>query len=330
MGHGPRPPRGWQQRPEAVAGMAATALAAWSLVAHPDAPRSHYVAVLVLVGSGGWIAGWVTARAEVRMFALVIVVPVCAATALSLPQWGWGSPAVPPLGYSNANAALLTAGVAALLPLTSMPTARTWARVLVGVLVVASVVSGSRAGAASCVLLLALWPVVRRGSASASQAWSALVIVGGFALTVGLGWRHLRGFPSPSWAAPLSDVRIALWSDALELAATSPLVGVGPGNFATLSKTAASDADLAWAHSAPLQVLVELGATGLLLVIVVTACLLRALGWASAVFAILLLQPMIDYVLAFPAVVAAFGFVLGGLSIDRARGPSPRRREAQA
>ncbi|MDQ3326620.1 MAG: hypothetical protein M3529_13165, partial [Actinomycetota bacterium] len=99
----------------------------------------------------------------------------------------------------------------------------------------------------------------------------------------------------------------------LDMVGAAPLRGHGAGSFTEHSDLAAGDADLAWAHSEPLQVAAELGLVGAALAAALVAWVLVAARHAAPLFAVLLLQSTIDYVFHFPAVVLSFGLVLGAV-----------------
>lgn len=129
----------------------------------------------------------------------------------------------------------------------------------------------------------------------------------------------------------VSTTRTALWSDALHLANEHPVSGVGPGRYQTESPTARADPDLRRAHSAPLQMAAELGWTGWLLLALLTTWVVAALGRGAVLFAVLALQPMVDYTLHFPLVVAVSALVLGAVAatgVGRARATAAEARAA--
>lgn len=163
-----------------------------------------------------------------------------------------------------------------------------WLAVM-GLLVWAVVLSGSRTGALS-MLVLALWGLVDRRLGG----FLRLVLLA-MPLLYGLGWwgmdawgaaghavastEHLRaGFEG----GDISSSRFRIWADTLTLIAQQPWLGVGFGEFNfAWSLTALPNRPVAFfdhTHNLPLQLLVELG---LPLGTLVLALLLAALGQAA-------------------------------------------------
>lgn len=129
----------------------------------------------------------------------------------------------------------------------------------------------------------------------------------------------------------LSRVRHQLWSDALALWREHPVTGGGPGAFVAASPLAASDTDLASAHSSMLQVGSELGLVGCLLFAIL---LLAGLAVASrgarapaligmASWTALGVHSMIDHLYEFPVVTLSAGLVLGWAGSAPRRGHHP-------
>ena len=293
-------------------------LAAWALLVNPAASGGATMAGLVLTAVVGWVVGMAGARVDPVRVSLAIAATVGLTLLLGLPGSLTGSAGAGPLGYANANAALVTAAVAALLNGSSLVRDERLQRRLVmaaAAFGVAAVATGSRAGIVSCLLLFLTWRYLPRWSARTWQLVSAAVLAVGFGLTLVLATTldHTR-----SWLVNItfSEVRVALWADAVEMARSHLVTGVGPGEFAHLSAVARSDPDLRWAHSAPLQVLAELGLVGLVLLAGTIVWMILRMGRMSVVLAVLALQPMIDYVLAFHLVMAVYAVTLGSVAAN--------------
>jgi O-antigen ligase len=128
----------------------------------------------------------------------------------------------------------------------------------------------------------------------------------------------------------LTGTRVVLWHDALVLTSDQPVVGVGPGNFATASPIAAADPDLRWAHNEFLQSGAETGLLGYAFVVGLFLWGFVALGageagraatLSAAGLATLGIHASVDYVLHFPFVALAGAAVVGlGLGAMRAAG----------
>ena len=318
--------------PRTSAGRTATGLmlvlllAAWPLFAVPGAPGAPDAAALILVGVAGWTAGGLVGLHRPLIVAGGLGVAVVAALLSGLPGSLTAAADALPLGYANANAALAVAAVLALVIVAGagvdrrLQPAPTAAAVAITTMVITS---GSRAGMVTCFLLLVTAPLLWRGRPLAWQGASVAILLIAGAVPVWLALAPASSRP-PILVSALSDVRISLWEDALALAGDQPLVGIGAGEFARQSPIAVADADLAWAHSAPLQVLAEQGVVGLLLLASLVGWMVWVLGRHAVFLAILALQPMVDYVLAFPTVVAAYGLALGLAAV------TPPRPEAGA
>jgi O-antigen ligase len=240
------------------------------------------------------------------------------------------APLAAPLGYANANAALLfQAAIASLLiasivRLAVVTVAATGAAV--GFLAVA-ILSGS---GVVVVLLVGLLPLLAVG------VWLGLgrrapLVLGGLlvaalaaSLALGAWYRPGPEQPAPVKAAGrvLTERRLALWQDAWTIMADHPVTGIGPGRFAQESPVALGDRDAVWAHQEFLQLGAEAGAPALLLLLGMFLWALvrlgRAPGWgpahviASMGIAALALHASVDYVLHFwevPVVAAALAAV---------------------
>ncbi|WP_182174592.1 O-antigen ligase family protein [Flaviflexus equikiangi] len=173
---------------------------------------------------------------------------------------------------------------------------------LLGILVISVTAIATQSGPPRCVVvILALF---------LSEVASAIVIYLG----------HRNDWPSYlSAGGSLSSARHTLWSDALSLWATSPVIGSGPGSFTEYSELASTTPHLRAAHSLILQTGAELGVIGvLLLVLLILAGLIYAsqacrpialvamAGWTA-----LAIHSTIDHLEDFPVVAITAGLVIG-------------------
>jgi O-antigen ligase len=159
-----------------------------------------------------------------------------------------------------------------------------------------------------------------------------LIVLATFAVTVVLGLNHGS---LPSLLEELSARRTALWRDAMEIIASEPLFGAGPGMLAQTSPTALADADARWAHSAYLQAGAETGVIGamllgLLLLWVFGALFrsrqdMRLIVIGTAAVTAFAVHAAIDYVARFPAVVIVAA-LLAGLAGSRVPMPAETGR----
>lgn len=131
----------------------------------------------------------------------------------------------------------------------------------------------------------------------------------------------------PSWLSAsesLSSARHTLWSDALSLWATEPVLGSGPGAFTPSSELASSTPDLAAVHSLILQVGAELGAVGVVLLAAqfFGGLLFAARGSrpvaliAMTAWTALAIHANIDHLEDFPIVGFMGGVLLGWSGLD--------------
>jgi len=313
-----------------VAGLlVAGLLAAWLAL---SAARSNGSALGPLVILGGSVAAFGIGRAagvrwDVRPAAVVVII----AAALTL--WSWEdvvhrSPLGRPFGYANATGALFVQAVvaASLLGVRARSlVAKATAAFVAAVFVALAVAVGSTASAvlASAVLIVGLLagPSTRRTvlmclGVAAMAFLLVTLLLASRSPSAGEG-EDLRGLAQ----AALSERRIELWSDALQIIVDRPLFGVGAGRFDEESTVARSDPDARHAHHEYLQLAAETGVVGgLLLVGIFTWGLMRLgvsrwdRGGASVVgagVAALAMHACVDYVLHFPLLPITAAFLLG-------------------
>lgn len=296
-----------------MAGLAlVSALAAWGLLSRADAIGAVDFAGALLAATAAWCLGEVAGRAQPTRTGLALALGLVMWFLSHAPASLEGGAAAPPLGYANANAALLSAAlVAALLASKGARGAeRTWCALSIGALVLLAVAVGSRAGLVSMGLLLVVWPLLERGSTRAWQVWATLALATGTAMTaiVATTWHDAEAIVDT-----LSGTRIRLWSDAVALLAENPVRGVGAGEYAWHGSLARTDADLRWAHSAALQLAAELGLVGAALATLLLVWLMARLHRCAAILSVLALQPLVDHVLDEPLVLITAAFALGTL-----------------
>jgi O-antigen ligase len=313
-----------------VLGGALVALAAvWTLVAPRAAPgaRGRVVALLALV-AGSYAAARLLARVARWLPPLIVAVAVAGAFAATAPSSLYAHPLTPPLGYANANGALVAQGAFAGLLLAILgrrPALRAASvSVTLGGVGVA-VLIGARAPAL-LVLLLAPLALLGRSERSARRVVVGLCAVFAAVLlvTVAVGATARDGHAA-GVGALVEDVvtarRVALWGDAWDLMASSPARGVGVGRFAAQSPTALADADAAWAHHGFLQQGAEQGIGGFALALALPlwgfARLAASRGRdaativGAAALAALGIHACLDYVLHFAAVPVAAAALVG-------------------
>jgi len=145
----------------------------------------------------------------------------------------------------------------------------------------------------------------------------AAVLLAGLALAVLIGARHN---PIDSRLGLRSPDRSAATSVALDLVSAHPLTGVGPGHawFAWTPPDGHARV-IHYVHDEYLQLLVELGAIGLALLLCLLAAVVRAIRrragplWAGAVAALVALtvHSGFDFLWHLPAILITVGLVIG-------------------
>jgi hypothetical protein len=235
------------------------------------------------------------------------------------------------LGYPNATAAFSVQVLALLMVAWSDASDRGGRlRVAAGAVSVGVVIIllGSLAGIVTGLLVLGARFLLMPGGSSAKRAAASagflLVMTAAGQLIVAAKGRA----PALAWA--LSQRRLDLWSDAMDLAATALVVGHGPGTFGVLSPTALSDPDTRPAHSVLLETMAEQGLIGAALLAALVAWgywrlanrPTRAVLVGIAAWTALWLHSLVDYVADSPMVMLAAGVVLGASVC-----PSPRAHD---
>ncbi|MEU7279869.1 O-antigen ligase family protein [Streptomyces sp. NPDC045431] len=167
-------------------------------------------------------------------------------------------------------------------------------------------------------------------------ALAALAVAAG--LLAGMPWAVAAGAvpagPAASVEGPLTSYRTQVWRDAVGVARTDPLLGVGPGRFGALSATAQqSPRSDGKPHSAPLQQAAEQGLVGVVLLAALCGWLLYGL-WrsprptpvalsAAAALTALAAFAAVGSALSFTPVTTAAG-LLAGLATAHAPATVPR------
>jgi peptidoglycan/xylan/chitin deacetylase (PgdA/CDA1 family)/O-antigen ligase len=232
-----------------------------------------------------------------------------------------GGPGEGPFEYANARAAFFLIGGTAGLMLFYRTRGRlAWVTLgLTAVMMLVPTLADARTASvmsAFVVVAALLGPERLRGRivVMASAGMAAIILLAAV-------WVAARQGPGGLVSA-LGPRRVALWGEALELSATNPWVGVGPGRFAEVSEVALRDEDARWAHNDFLEVGAETGIIGLSL-------LLTVFGWgflrlwgssgppeqvilAATVLGSLGVMATTDYMLHFPAIPMSVAALVGG------------------
>jgi peptidoglycan/xylan/chitin deacetylase (PgdA/CDA1 family) len=163
-------------------------------------------------------------------------------------------------GYANARAAFFVlATVAALMVALLERRARLISFAAAVLFASVPVATGARAGTVVVggVFAAAVLAFTGRPAPAISALAAASVIVALLATTA-IAFSREPG----SVDRALGSRRVRLWREAADIMAAHPIVGVGPGRFASVSSIAGSDPDARWAHHEFLHVGAETGIPG--------------------------------------------------------------------
>lgn len=305
--------------------------ATWSMIAaagRPARPEGLLLALLAVTAgyATGRIAGALLPVAAPAGMALAIVVAT-----LVMPGRLSGTADTPPLGYPNADAALLVLATgAACCAAWSAPSPplRLVLRALGAGAGALALALGSTAGFAASVGVLlcslAASHMRRRLLALVGFALATAIAVGG---TYAVATDTLPSGLSASLAGQLTAPRVELWRDAVGMAEDHPVRGVGPDRFRVESAGALTATEgPPTPQSAVFQVAAEQGLPGLALLGAAFAWVLCTL-WrsprstpvvltAGAALTGLAMLATVDHVLSYAVVTAAAG-ILAGLAAAR-------------
>jgi O-antigen ligase len=233
----------------------------------------------------------------------------------------------PPLGYHNADAALLVLATGAACCAAWGPGCATTLRAALWLVAAAAAVTALLLGSAAA---FAAGTAVLLCSAAAARMRHRLLGLAGLAVAAliavsanyAVAVDALPAGLSQSLAGQLTAPRVALWHEAVHLAGQHPLRGVGPERFAEESTPLPTDTPTAETpQSAPLQLAAEQGVPGAALLGAAYLWTLCAL-WrspqptpvvltAGAALTGLGMLATVDHVLSCTAVTAAAGLLAG-------------------
>jgi O-antigen ligase len=305
------------------------ALAGWAQLSSTVVGGDPGPTVTLVLATGG--AAFL-ARAVTRLHGTIV--PAGAAIAIAVYTASFGTeiaagPLSGPLGYTNAGAALYVVAVGAA-GLVVVRARRWWVRLPFAALGLAlaalpwftDVIAGMGTGAVVIGAMAVLVTVPR-----ATWGWTvplfataaALALVG----TVVAGIVYQGDGRGDLAASTLTERRLVLWSEAIDIMVDRPLLGVGPGRFGEVSPTAREDPDAVWAHHEPLDVGAETGVPGALLLTLIvfwafawlhieSGCRGAALG--AVLLSVAFAHACTDYVWHFAAVPIMLAAVIGTAS----------------
>ena len=324
------PPRGHSLLGDAIGLALAAGLAAWILVAAERSggsaagPLGLLLGVVVAYGIGRLVAS--------RWIAAPVVAIVAGAAILFVASWAelsGDNPLAAPLGYQNANAAFFVQALAAAVTLLGheqIVVVRGLAAVASLTFMAVPFITGSSAAGVSSLLVLIVGSLVFLGW---WRPWMLAAIVAGL-LAVLLGTMLLgasystRPEDRPACRGGLTETRLALWHDAIDLTVHHPVTGVGAGRFAEASPVAAADPDRRHAHQEYLETAAESGVLGglLLVCLVVWVTVRTGIGGgiratiAAAAVAALGIHASVDYILHFPSIPTTSAGLAGAASAE--------------
>ncbi|MEU9783047.1 O-antigen ligase family protein [Streptomyces phaeochromogenes] len=261
------------------------ACAAWSLItaaAHGGRPEGVLLAVLAV--AAGYASGRICGE-------LLPVAAPCAGALAGLglavvsPHTTQGTQVISPLGQTGATAALLavSAGSACCAAWAARPPGlRLVLRLLAAGIAATAAVLGSTSGFAACLAVLlcslAADRMQHRGLGLGGLALAAVLVTGA---TWAVTENALPDGLTTSLEGQLTQHRVLLWQDALDMTGREPGLGVGPGRFSELSPTVTQSLlPDGKPHSAPFQQAAEQGVVGVALLAAVFCWVLYAL-WRS-------------------------------------------------
>lgn len=303
--------------------------------------------------AGGTAAFWgarLLSRYEPSLVPLVVV-GLATVLVLDAPEGIWtGAPRAGPWHYSSITGAFFTQAAIAALMLSLQRWAMTLrALAVAAAIVLASVTVATKTWTAAVIVLLAVPAMVlsRRGPNGARLAVAACaglflaalagsILLGGRYNFVDLGSRKANDASLVDSYWGLSERRVALWSDAIDIMTTNPGVGVGPDRFRLISPVVQTDKDEPWAHNDFLQLGAETGVLGIVLLVGVFLWAFIRLfevdppSATTALGAVALtalgVQATVEYILHFPEVVLAGAALVGtGVGTRGGHGDAPDR-----
>ncbi len=314
---------------------AAVAWTYWSSTRADDAPAGLAVSGLL---AGAAMAFW-TARLVSRhepTAVPLVVVAFAGVLVLAAPGGIWTpEPRAGPWDYSSITGAFFAqAAIAALmLAFSRWPSSLRTAAVAAAVML-ASVTIATKTWTAAIVLLLAVPAValsrrgpggprlvVAGGAAFFLAVLAGSIVLGGRYTFVDLGTKKANDASLADSYGGLTERRVALWSDAVDVMSENPVNGVGPGRFRQVSPVVQTDRDEPWAHNDFLQVGAETGLLGFVLLVglflwgFARLATIGSPGTTVALGAVALtalgVHGCVEYVLQFPAVVLAGAALVG-------------------
>lgn len=159
--------------------------------------------------------------------------------------------------------------------------------VMIALLVIAIIMTGSRGGFISCVISLSVIPLSLgelrwKHRAVLASVLSVGLYIGADLLLASEVWERLATIDDELFGGSVSN-RVPVWQSGIASFLNNPVLGVGAGAYWTVTLDALGDGDVA--HNSFLSVLVELGLVGLLLyvasLITVTKSLLQLESWTK-------------------------------------------------
>ena len=327
------------RRPVAIGAAAWVAAAAWTFVSSAISGGNPWPTVGVIAAAGGsFAAAWTLGR--IKRWAAPGAVLVAAGSLALRFDVASRRPTGGPFGYVNATGAFYLLGAfAGLMIAAASERAAVRATGVIGAIACATVpfAGGSVAAAllsvavpAIALVLTAVWSA--RAAIAVLAGLTAATFVGSIALGATYPHASRAGGFARAVTTALTDRRVVLWSEALDLTASRPVAGVGPGRFAFESPTALEDRDARWAHNGFLQQGAETGVPGLVLMLLIFTWTFAVVSRSrpdtfavlgAAAIAAIGIAACIDYIFHFPAIPVAAAALAGAAASPRSKSIDP-------
>ena len=319
------------RRTDALGAVLAVLLIGWILVASSAAGGSPRGMTLLVVGAAAtFVAGRVFGLRWPRAAVLIVILVATALGAWAAEDILRDRPLGRPFGYDNATAAFFVEAAAAGWMLT-LRARRTLAiapiAILTGAFALVPFLVGSLAAEILVVAVLGIGAIgwFGRPRTGLVVGLVAIAFAAVLSATIALGATYQPAGIQPSGQLidALSERRLALWHDGLQLIHRHPLFGVGISRFDDVSEVARADPDTRLAHNEYLQVAAEAGVVGGVLLAALSAWAILRTGseasgkrrtWAliaSAACGALAIHASVDYVMHTAAVPLTAAYLSG-------------------
>ena len=334
----------------------AAGLIGWIFVAASASGGAPGAATALVLGCAlAYILGRILGSVGPTITPTLVVVSALVLASVSIDETLSATPLGGPFGYVNAKAAFFVQAVFASLMLAVLTKAigvRALAVAAAIAFALVPFVSHSWSAALVVLSLPIIAVVLSRSGARIAIVGCVSVFILVFLITAILGGSYSassdRSGPIAVLAHDtLTERRLELWNEALDLMISHPVTGVGPDRFQAVSEIAQSDSDARWAHNEFFQVGAEAGIVGLVLLLSLYLWPFARLwteagkpsltALAAGSLAALGVHACLDYVAHFPAIPLVAAALTGSATASagarlngphRSPDPPPRNRAA--